>query len=353
MVAGSRLRAARGLIFYLPMTILVIQNICNYSNQLNVAQSLPYDEAPSPPSRTHVLPLKLLTGRADRIACPPDQIKIRDRVNPDVQSSASQQSIPRIVHQTSKTRCLTKPFAKATVQWQFDNWSYYFHDDEAMMRLFRQEFADFPHLELVASQCLLHGTLKADLWRYLVLWVYGGVYADLDAVPKKLTPQMLEEAIDGYFVVENWHMLSQYFMAVSPRHPIMWYAIQHALINLLSAADTGALSASMVTGPNTLHQAFMSFRADIGAKVDKSGVGFKPVWAGQFAGAQQRSITVVGVAENQNEYVHRDVIGTAKRNEYRQMDMTHFQDDKKQPTGRSCLSSILDSYDNDAKTFHG
>ena len=71
-------------------------------------------------------------------------------------------------------------------------------------------------------------------------------------------------------------------------------------------------------------------------------LGFtKPVWAGRFVGTANYSVTVIGVGEDQNEYVHRDLLGMHKKHvAYKEMHMRHFQQDKKFPTGRSCLSTV-------------
>jgi mannosyltransferase OCH1-like enzyme len=264
--------------------------------------------------------------------------------------SAVHNAIPKRIHQTSKSRCLTQAFYNATENWRVfgrrelsNEWAYYFHDDNAVRRLFQQESATIPNLSAIAEQCLAHGTLKADLWRYLVLYTYGGVYSDLDSIPRLLTPSHIEETNDALFVLDQYHVLSQYFMAVAPHHPILWYAIQHSLWNLWSAPDTGSALASKTTGPAALHQAFMSFRNDVGAHVDPAIAGYKPVQAGNYMGTHNRSITVIGVAENQNEFVQRDVIGQQKRANYFHMGMRHFSDDKNYPSGRSCKSSILES----------
>ena len=260
------------------------------------------------------------------------------------QQVLSERRIPRIVHQTSKSRCLATSVFDLTEKWQFEGWEYYLHDDQAMERLFAQEAVHFPLLPLISRHCLIHGTLKADLWRYLVLWVYGGIYVDLDAAPHAFEPETtIGPNDDALFVVEQFHLLSQYFMAVTPRHPLMWYAIQRALQNLWDLPDTGKVSAAMVTGPHTLHQAYMDFRGDAGQWVDPAEPGYKPVWAGRFVGSLNYTITVIGVGENQNEHVHRDLLGAhEKQAAYKQMHMRHFQQDKKFPTGRSCLSTMLD-----------
>ena len=288
------------------------------------------------------LPLAKLADSTSVPTCP-DGLRLR-RDRSQARQSLSFSKIPRIIHQTSKSRCLSQDIYELTEQWQYEDWQYYLHDDNAVERLFAQEAIHFPLLSLISKHCLRHGTLKADLWRYLVLWVYGGIYADLDTAPNAFSPSTTIHAAadDALFVVEQYHMLSQYFMAVTPRHPLVWYAIQRALQNLWDLPDTGKVSAAMVTGPHVLHAAYRDFRADAGQAVDPAGVGYKPVWAGRFVGTWNYTVTVIGVGEQQNEYVHRDLLGMHKKHAaYKEMHMRHFQQDKKYPTGRSCLTTVL------------
>ena len=289
-------------------------------------------------------------------SCPDDLVFIHNMPQTDNRrQQTDNRKIPRIIHQTSKSRCVTKLFSGAVSQWQnfaqeipgdakneSPLWEYYFHDDTAVMTLLRREFPEFPHLRAVAEQCVIHGTLRADLWRYLVLWVYGGLYVDLDAAPNDFTALTIQDDDDGFFVVEQFHLLSQYFMAVSPRHPLMGYAVHHALLNLLYASDTGSIAAAVTTGPHALHRAFQHFRQDVGVQVDPVASGYQPVSKGHFVGTHNRTIRVVGKAEYQNEYINRDVLRHKKLGEYSKMSMTHFQQDKKNRTGQSCLSAMLD-----------
>jgi len=275
----------------------------------------------------------------------------------DITSStdASRHSkIPPIIHQTSKSRCLTKLFAKVSKKWRdLDGYKYYLHDDNAVMKLLLSDQAayDFPLLhQLVTANCLPHGTLKADIWRYLILWFYGGLYADIDSQPTALfntTQPILTANDDGWFLVEQFHVLSQYVMAVSPRHPLMWYALHHALLKVAIQMDTGRVNAALVTGPHALHRAYQDFRRDAGANVDPQGPGYKPVWAGTFQGTNQRSITVVGKGEWEGQYVTREMMDLSlKKKQYAKMNMTSFRDDKDRRSGKSCLSAFFQYQEN-------
>jgi mannosyltransferase OCH1-like enzyme len=86
-----------------------------------------------------------------------------------------QRKIPKIIHMTSKSRCITSRIKANILKWKLPEYSIYFHDDAAVDRLLSKYFPGFPHLQNV-NQCSISGAGKADIWRYLVLWEYGGVY---------------------------------------------------------------------------------------------------------------------------------------------------------------------------------
>ena len=261
-------------------------------------------------------------------------------------SSTSIRRIPKIVHQTSKSRCLTKLFARVTESWRsLDGYEYYLHDDTAMMQLLVSQSDEFPMLhDLVHANCLPHGTLKADIWRYLVLWKYGGIYADLDTQPTILfntTNPIIQDSDDGWFVVEQFHILSQYVMAMSPYHPLMYYALYHATLKILAQVDTHRINAALVTGPHALHYALQDFCHDAGIVVERQGTGYKPVKAGWYQGTHGRSITVVGRGEYEGEYMTREMMSLPlKKKQYAKMNMSSFHDDKLQVSGQSCLSAM-------------
>lgn len=295
------------------------------------------------------LTLDELTRDEDGAACPSTEFEYVQNVvaSPQNAQNSPEPRIPHIIHQTSKSRCLTKQLAKYTEGWKnrlvYDhNWSYYFHDDDAVDRLLRQNFPEFPRLHPVLS-CIRYGTVKADLWRYVVLWEYGGLYSDLDTQPVLFNHSSLSATADAFFVVEQYHLLSQYFMVVSPKHPLMYYAIQKCLSNLLKLQDIYKFNAAYMTGPQTLHAGYRQFAHDAGVEVTPAGAGYKPVWRGVFPGTHNRTISVEGHGEFEREYVVRESIRLIhKKRHYAAMNMTHFSQDfaDSKTSGISCIDTI-------------
>lgn len=99
------------------------------------------------------------------------------------------------------------------------------------------------------------GAMRADLWRYLLLWVEGGVYADIDT--KALRPLPIrpdDHAVSGcghYF-----HGVEQFILAYAPKHPVLKRALELAVSNILQRSGRELMGHELVlTGPVLLHQA--------------------------------------------------------------------------------------------------
>ena len=86
-------------------------------------------------------------------------------------------SIPRIIHQTWKSRQLPEPFRIFQETWRrcHPDWEYRFYDDAAC----RIVVESFPALLPIYDGCP-HPVQRADIFRYLVVARYGGLYADMD-----------------------------------------------------------------------------------------------------------------------------------------------------------------------------
>lgn len=293
----------------------------------------------------------------DRIACPEELVHVANHVQPSPRRSESSGSepsgsepsrseprkIPRVVHQTSRSRCLTPRLAELMKAWRLPGHDYYLHDDVAVdWLLTRTAWPMFPHLTSVAK-CLTQGTLRADLWRYLVLYEYGGIYADIDSTPNAFDGSQIAPDADAFFIVEMYQTLSQYFMAASPRHPILFYAIHDALISLLQAPDVAGINAAYNTGPHALYRGFQAFMRDAGVEIPHIHRGDGAVEAGTYVGTDGRSITVVGSPSTQNELVMREAIRRGEKiKEYRKMSMTHFTQDAKRSSGVSMLRALYE-----------
>jgi hypothetical protein len=178
-------------------------------------------------------------------------------------------------------------------------------------------------------------TAVTDIGRLLVLWECGGIYCDLDALPKKWRPDFIHPSDGAYFMVEQ-----QYWMAASPKHPMMFYSIQRALYNTLELLEIGDMDASLVTGPQAVMEGFTWFNKDVGVHVVKAVV------EGVYVGRSNRSVRVVGIAEKSNKVILRQGIGkNEKKKMYMYtMNMTHFYllQRKWRASNRTCMAVVYD-----------
>lgn len=175
---------------------------------------------------------------------------------------------------------------RTAVKWAFPKWSYYIHDEESRDRLFTRycedftQSCEFPLLCRIVSKCfdtrhrnrVRHHYLKIELWKFLTLWIFGGVYVELGFLPSTFHPGTIQKRDDGLLLIDpDTGRLSSKMMAVSPRHPIMYYAVQSLLLAMLmedspppSSSSFSALPEGTAAGDEpgaiVLNHAFRLFR---------------------------------------------------------------------------------------------
>jgi mannosyltransferase OCH1-like enzyme len=99
--------------------------------------------------------------------------------------------IPKNIFQTHECNYedLPEVFKQTSMSWINLNpgWEYIYHNKEE-----RSEFilAHYPHLYEYFLKC--SGIIQADIWRYCIVYDYGGVYADMDSVCIKPLDYMLK-----------------------------------------------------------------------------------------------------------------------------------------------------------------
>mmetsp|Transcript_11882 Transcript_11882/g.25716 ORF Transcript_11882/g.25716 Transcript_11882/m.25716 type:complete len:394 (+) Transcript_11882:213-1394(+) len=244
--------------------------------------------------------------------------------------------IPRIIHITSKSRCATPEVHSLVSMWRsWDNYSLYFHDDDAVQRLFSHPYtrATFPQLN-ETLKCVTNGATKADLWRYVALYIYGGVYTDIDNKPVGINALSIGDDDDAFFTIEGLGILSQYFFASSPRHPLMKEALLHGIRNLRGIANVMRNNPARSTGPGAIKNGFITFM---------NGTTNGYISAGVYVGMNARSITAVGDKRNASAYINRNGLdGRAKSAYYKALGIEHFHENSIYPRqGRiSCMEHL-------------
>lgn len=287
-----------------------------------------------------------------KVECPEGLVPVYDRPSASTFAKGDDSSlIPHVIHQTSRSPCLVPALIDPVQKWKerLPDFSYYFHDDEAVLRLLTRPSLQqtFPLLREIALHCT-RGAMRADLWRYIILWEYGGIYSDVDTFPTSNFTFPSNNA-SAFFVLESDGLLSQYFIAIAPRHPLMFYTIQHTLQNLWKSPDPIKAFAPTTTGPRALHQGFQTFCGSHYKIPDSTGqwLGlFKPLTTGGEYTVDNYTVVVEGSSLGDTDsIIQRDAIPReTKKLLFRQMNMTYFmQDARLAPPGQSCMAMVYNS----------
>ena len=275
------------------------------------------------PEITPTIELEDLVHTTNRkvIHCDGSLTPIESTILPESITHPPNRKIPKIVHMTSKSRCMTQGFIVNINKWRLPDYSLYIHDDDAMDRLLLEKYwPEFPMLRLI-ERCIVSRAAKSDLWRLLVLWEYGGIYTDIDNAPGDSFEDgdIIQDDDDAWFLKEAGNgFLSQWFMASSPKHPFLHIAITHVIVRLLSMVDDIQNQYTpYITGPGLTKASMVIFMNN------NDTYGHPP--EGKFVGVGNRSMTVVGGPHKTFLYVQREsVSGKDKNKQYKAMGMTHF-----------------------------
>ena len=250
------------------------------------------------------VPILDLVNTHPETKCPDGLFLVADSVSKNI----SKKRIPQTVHVTSRSRCVTREFYDNLQKWKLDGHSFFLHNDGATDRLLQRHWPEFPHLQKVVH-CLVSGAAKADLWRALILWEYGGIYTDIDNAPTDefKARNYIGEEDQAFFVIDWGGFLSQFFFAAEPRHPMTYMIVQHTLLRLLGLNNVFNQYVPYVTGPGAVKSAFIGFMSD----TDTVRLG-KVSQPGVYTGMGNTTVKVLGTAIKPGQYVARDVIAKKK-----------------------------------------
>ena len=135
--------------------------------------------------------------------------------------------IPKKIHQTWENKNLSEYFLKNIEKWKNINPEYEFilyDSDERRNMVYK-----FGERYLKVYDRILAGALKCDMWRYIVLYLYGGIATDLDVIPINSIDKFLNNNFLICSLVLNVPSQSFYlltgFMGITQNHPIMLWCI--------------------------------------------------------------------------------------------------------------------------------
>ena len=150
-----------------------------------------------------------------------------------------------------------------------------------------------------------------------VLFAYGGIYADIDSKPNGFNETTISYKDDFFGVLESLGILAQYFLASSPRHPLMKLTLEEALVRLRYTNNVMKNQPSTTTGPLALKVGFIKF-------LYNTTKGY--IREGKYGGINGHTVTVRGSKYHPQDIIQREgLVGPKKTKYYRTLGIEHFQ----------------------------
>ena len=187
--------------------------------------------------------------------------------------------IPHIIHQTHKSREFVKSnkkLSEAAQSWINTGYDYRFYDDTQADDFMKTLEDEFPGIHNIYDQLPLP-VMKADFFRYCVVYKVGGIYADADTV---LVDGKIDKLVgyNGFVCVpelDQPNKVCQWVFSASNGCPVLKKVIQFTM-NILSSANfknecsehSGCVAVIDLTGPGVFTQAFREYLLENGESQD-------------------------------------------------------------------------------------
>ena len=154
--------------------------------------------------------------------------------------------IPKRIYQTWKYHELPDGISLTIQDMKKLNPSYEFYMyDDADIDNFVNKY--YPGEIANAYNMLNIGTAKADLWRYLILYKYGGIYLDIDSMITKSLDDLIMLDDDAIITRESHkNIFNQWILIFSEKHPILKATIDKCVYNIINKTSNNIWE---VTGP--------------------------------------------------------------------------------------------------------
>ena len=148
--------------------------------------------------------------------------------------------IPKKIFQTWKSKDLTCVLKTLTyyIKKKNPDYEYYLFDNNDTEFFIKENFDE---KVLKAYKSIIPGGFKADLWRYCILYKYGGFYCDVDMICMNGFDKLIQNNEECIFTID--HNLNgknlkfdiyNAFIGIIPNHPIMKNCIDKIVDNVLN-----------------------------------------------------------------------------------------------------------------------
>ena len=110
--------------------------------------------------------------------------------------------IPRNIFQTWEISELTPEMNLLTSSWKINNphYAYFLFNNEERKAFIKNHFDG----KIYNAYCkIIPGAFRADLWRYCILYIYGGVIVDLDSLSLNSIDDFLDDKIEFIYKLKK------------------------------------------------------------------------------------------------------------------------------------------------------
>jgi hypothetical protein len=174
-----------------------------------------------------------------KVRPPPKRISAEWTVRRPVQRKDPSRHIPREIHQTWFEPITQESYpnmSRLIESFRQAGWTYHFYDDELSAQFLS---AHFPPEVREAYDSITPGAFKADLFRYCVLLIRGGLYVDMDILLESNLDNVIPPEI-GFMTpqdepgssIDARSCLWNGFLASAPGHPFLARTIQNVVNNI-------------------------------------------------------------------------------------------------------------------------
>ena len=220
--------------------------------------------------------LKEIFDERDELINKRDQILLNN-FNKNLITDNNLQKIPKIIHQTWENKNLSSFMSGLVNKWKTYNPTYkhILYDNNDCLNFIKNNFGKE---YLITYNKIIPGALKADFWRYCILYIKGGIYVDIDTLCMNKLDNIISKNEDFVSVVdfnknkkEGIHNIFNGFIATVPHNPIMLNATNRIINTVLH--NKIPRSILDFSGPGVLGRELNIFlnRKEISSFINKEG----------------------------------------------------------------------------------
>ena len=146
----------------------------------------------------------------------------------NIEGCVNKSSIPKFVYQTYIDKSLIPKKVYTNIKKYAKGYKHIIYNDAECVKFLKE---NYPPKVLDAFNTLIRGAHKADLFRYCLLYKYGGVYLDIKTDLIKPIDQIFTKDYLYSVIAKNKKSIYQGIIATPPNNPIFKVLIDHIIEN--------------------------------------------------------------------------------------------------------------------------